>query len=215
MLGGREKAGGGVDVKSVLFSVRPEWCYKIASGEKTIEVRKTAPKLPTPYKSYLYCTKRQKPVLINLQNLPETPYIITAGDHSRKYELPDMDWARLCNGKVWAEFICDADLPLLVSCSDPAAMVTHYEVPGTCLSDVEIMKYLGNGVEGHGLHISELTIYDRPRKICEFKKAGACPYLTKDGCKYPYHCFRAGQLERCGGYLDLAPQSWCYVEEML
>lgn len=199
--------------KAVLFSVRPEWCYKIATGKKTIEVRKTAPQLQTPYKGYLYCTKRQKPVLINLQNLPETPYIITAGEHSKRYELPDMEWARLCNGKVWAEFICDADLPLIFACSDPAALTTHFMVPDTGMSDVEIMNYLGNGVEGHGLHISELKIYDQPREISDFIKADACPYLTKDGCEYPYYCFRAGQSKRCGDYLDRAPQSWCYVKE--
>lgn len=30
---------------------------KIASGEKTIEVRKTRPKLETPFKVYIYCTQ--------------------------------------------------------------------------------------------------------------------------------------------------------------
>ena len=42
--------------KAVLISIRPEWCAKIASGEKTIEVRKTRPKLQTPFKAYIYCT---------------------------------------------------------------------------------------------------------------------------------------------------------------
>lgn len=30
--------------KAVMLSIRPKWCEKIASGEKTIEVRKTRPK---------------------------------------------------------------------------------------------------------------------------------------------------------------------------
>jgi len=198
-------------MQAALFAVRPGWCRKIATREKTIEVRKTAPKLPTPYKGYLYCTKRQKPALINLQNLPETPYIITAGDHSRKYEVPDMDWARLCNGKVWAEFICDTDLPLLFECSDPAALVTHYEVPGTCLSDVEIMDYLGNGKEGHGLHISELTIYDKPRELSEFRRVCVNGLYCESCAMYNAH------TEICGNaalYLRRPPQSWCYVEEI-
>lgn len=42
--------------KSVLISIRPKWCELIASGEKTIEVRKTRPKLETPFKCYIYCT---------------------------------------------------------------------------------------------------------------------------------------------------------------
>ena len=40
--------------KSVLISIRPKWCELIASGEKTIEVRKTRPKLETPFKCYIY-----------------------------------------------------------------------------------------------------------------------------------------------------------------
>lgn len=31
--------------KAVLISIRPEWCRLIANGEKTIEVRKTPPKV--------------------------------------------------------------------------------------------------------------------------------------------------------------------------
>ena len=30
-------------MKSVLITIRPQWVEKIASGEKTIEVRKAAP----------------------------------------------------------------------------------------------------------------------------------------------------------------------------
>lgn len=42
--------------KAVLISIRPEWVEKIAKGEKTVEVRKTQPKLETPFKCYIYCT---------------------------------------------------------------------------------------------------------------------------------------------------------------
>lgn len=44
-------------IKAVLISIRPKWCEKIASGEKTIEVRKTRPKLETPFKCYIYETQ--------------------------------------------------------------------------------------------------------------------------------------------------------------
>ena len=42
--------------KAVLLSVRPEWCKKILSGEKTVEVRRTCPVHGTPFKVYIYCT---------------------------------------------------------------------------------------------------------------------------------------------------------------
>lgn len=44
-------------MKSVLISIQPKWCELIASGKKTVEVRKTKPKLETPFKVYIYETK--------------------------------------------------------------------------------------------------------------------------------------------------------------
>ena len=35
-------------MKSVLISIQPKWCELIANGGKTIEVRKTKPKIDTP-----------------------------------------------------------------------------------------------------------------------------------------------------------------------
>ena len=43
--------------KAVLISIRPKWCELIANGKKTVEVRKTRPKLGTPFKCYIYCTQ--------------------------------------------------------------------------------------------------------------------------------------------------------------
>lgn len=43
--------------KAVLISIRPKWCEKIINGEKTIEVRKTRPKMETPFKCYIYETQ--------------------------------------------------------------------------------------------------------------------------------------------------------------
>ena len=41
-------------MKAVLVSIRPEWCQKIMTGQKTVEVRKTRPKMDTPFKCYIY-----------------------------------------------------------------------------------------------------------------------------------------------------------------
>ena len=43
--------------KAVLISIRPGWCQKIMTGQKTVEVRKTRPKMDTPFKCYIYCTQ--------------------------------------------------------------------------------------------------------------------------------------------------------------
>lgn len=46
-------------MKAVMLSIQPKWCELIASGKKTIEVRKTAPQLQMPFKCYIYETKRK------------------------------------------------------------------------------------------------------------------------------------------------------------
>ena len=45
--------------KAVLMSIKPNFCELIASGKKTIEVRKTRPKLQPPFKCYIYETSQK------------------------------------------------------------------------------------------------------------------------------------------------------------
>ena len=49
--------------KAVMLSIRPEWCAKIAFGEKTVEVRKTRPKIELPFKCYIYETKARMNII--------------------------------------------------------------------------------------------------------------------------------------------------------
>ena len=74
--------------KAVLISIRPKWCEKIVNGEKTIEVRKTKPKLETPFKCYIYCT---------LPKYPHEDFIATDYPRPQFYG----------GGKVIGEFTCD------------------------------------------------------------------------------------------------------------
>ena len=41
-------------MKAILISIKHKWCELIFSGEKTVEVRKIAPKLKPPFKAYAY-----------------------------------------------------------------------------------------------------------------------------------------------------------------
>lgn len=70
-------------MKAVLMSIQPKWCELIASGKKTVEVRKTKPKFETPFKVYIYQTIRHW-----------------------TYDI----YSKIANfqGKVIGEFVCDA-----------------------------------------------------------------------------------------------------------
>ena len=173
---------------AVLLSIKPKYCELIADGKKTIEVRKTRPRLTPPFKCYIYKTrdKTDRPIMLDF--------------HGRR--------------QVIGEFVCDEIFPMSITYSDPNHHLSQREFPSTCLTDKEIMNYLGNGKTGYGWHISDLKIYDESKELGRFWKAGKCPYAAENECAYEYYCFRAGQANRCGETLSWPPQSWCYVEEV-
>lgn len=185
-------------MKAVMLSIRPEWCEKIASGKKTIEVRKTKPKLDTSFKCYIYATKSGSRLVIN-------------GD--KVFEL-----SKDIVGKVIGEFVCDAILPISVSYSDPNNRIALREFPFTCLTDKQIMDYLGNGKTGYGWHISDLVIYDTPKAVYEFfvkcnENCEDCDWWAR--VKVNADEFDMDCTSPLYGYKPLKhpPQSWCYVED--
>lgn len=124
-----------------MLSIRPKWVEKIVNGEKTIEVRKTKPKLDTPFKCYIYCT---------LPKYPHEDFIAT------DYPMPQF----YGGGKVIGEFICDRCCGIVCVGFDVVNELTR--------EDLE--AYLAGG-EGYGWHISDLLIYDQPRELTAFRRA--------------------------------------------
>lgn len=149
--------------KAVLISIRPKWGEKIANGEKTIEVRKTRPKLATPFKAYLY---------------------VTAGNLS--YRCPNGMICH-CNGgrAVIGEFVCNkvdwitrigfsgSPVPSrysICSHSNMSVLPINDLLYAARLTYPKLADYLAGG-EGYGWHISDLLIYDQPRELSEFQRA--------------------------------------------
>lgn len=135
--------------KAVLISIHPEWCELIAKGKKTIEVRKTRPKLDAPFKCYIYCT---------------------AGNLS--YPVKNGMVCHNNGGKVViGEFVCDGIFAVL---SHPAIFARHplffqAAVDESCLTHGQLEEY-AKGKDLCGWHISDLVIYDRPKELNEFQK---------------------------------------------
>lgn len=176
--------------KAVLISIRPKWVEKIASDEKTIEVRKNRPKLAPPFKCYIYCTM-------------DHPYISVSCGELDKLNYRTNTVGR-CNGKVIGEFTCDLIYKIDKDSTDflfKAGGLSVYkqaaeEKCGLCvaMTDDELHGYLGH-CQGYGWHISDLLIYDQPKELDEFTRLRE----TKFGSE-PVTIKRP-------------PQSWCYVEE--
>ena len=185
-------------MQSVLISIKPQWCEMICSGKKTIEVRKTRPKLETPFKCYIYCVQGSKHLCL-MQNECGVNLIACC---DWKTAIPF--GGSISNGKVIGEFVCDKmygiyysmyphDPPLfeeLGTLNRPDLMAE------TCLSEIEINDYL-DGETGYGWHISALQIYDKPKELNEFTK----PVMPL-GLRYE------------DDIIKRPPQSWAYVEEL-
>lgn len=219
-------------MKSVLISIKPKFCELIANGKKTIEVRKTRPKLETPFKVYIYCTKGRGDCLWEWR-----------GHIAYDTQFPNERPNRI-DGKVIGEFVCDRfdtfnPTEHGISCNRFSAL---HE---SCLSVKEMRAY-ANGKPLYGWHISDLKIYEKPKEFGEFKTVckdayyrygdwyckdgyGSCAVRDKEK-EYPYNeeCiyFDCPTYGECCEYEDYAycncnglkpvirpPQSWCYVKE--
>lgn len=201
-------------MKSVLISIHPKWCELIASGQKTVEVRRTRPKIPVPFKCYIYCTKQKmitkyvfKPEDYPEYMRPEKPVFCKVPDASSPFcsELNG-------NGKVIGEFVCDCvkkypaddfvgakdfDGSIITEPKDGEFAYWIPEENETCLSYNEIRTY-GNGKTLYGWHISDLKIYDEPKELSKFR------IEDKAAIKICENRFRTGQPEdvaRHGGWL--------------
>ena len=209
--------------KAVMLSIRPKWCEKIVNGNKTIEVRKTRPKLDMPFKCYIYCTNI-RPFLVwgdIFRGDWFTEFTRISG-YSRAEA--DKIWD-VFNGHIAGEFTCDriyeiqkrgipenfdyCYLSLNEWGNDDIAAEIN-AISASCVSKGELNAYGARTPVLYGWHISNLRIYDTPRDLGEFRRA----------CPNSWYCESCAMYREnngtCGNeslQLKHPPQSWCYVEE--
>lgn len=173
-------------MNAILMSIQPKWCELIASGKKTVEVRKTAPK-EVPFKVYIYETK--------------AGFI-----EAVRGTCPKCAFSR---GKVIGEFVCDK-IEECIPDYNPVTQEFFYnewaDCSASCLTSKEEAEY-GKGKPLYGLHISELKIYDEPKELGEFKKYNRT-------CKFSDLGYAIPNCKTCRDCnLTRPPQSWQYVDE--
>ena len=184
--------------KAVLISIRPDWVKKIGEGKKTIEVRKTRPNLPTPFKAYIYCSQ---------------------GNDARRL---CGSWA-----KVIGEFVCDK-IDVIQRRGIPENFDYCYlslnewgnddieteirDIMGSCIPKERINSYAGKTPVLYAWHISKLEIYDAPKSLSEFRRI-CDKECNCDGCaKY---WANGGDCGINSLQIKRPPQSWRYVEELV
>jgi len=193
-----------IQFDSVLVSATPEQCQNIISGAQSVLVKKSKPKLDTPFKSYIYCT---------MGGLPKIVYDKSLEPQNIYEKNPN-----IINGRVIGEFVCDEITEIhhnealggySVGMSHP---MCDFFAESTCMDYKELHKYL-KGKDGYGWHISDLVIYDKPKELSDFKcecKGNCIDRKSNTKCE---KLFVDGFT--CSGLKPLtkAPNSWCYVRE--
>ena len=176
-------------MKAVLMSIQPKWVEQIASGKKTIEVRKTKPKLETPFKVYIYEAYDKKYANTGFYWF-ETRHTFVHG----------------CK-KVIGEFICDRIDEFTPS--EFGVKCERFEaLHETRLTVKEMREYL-QAKTGYGWHISDLEIYDNPKELSEFKRWNR----TEDNAPCAHTKWLYSDCKECKSCkVTRPPQSWCYVE---
>lgn len=159
---------------AILLSTNPVWCEKIFHivnyapsgepiGEKRFEVRKTRPKIETPFKVYVYETqeKKFKDIGVHWKNGQTFEHHI---------------------GKVIGEFICDAILEWDEDATPPVPLIK------TCLSYSQIRRYWGDKKKIFLWHISNPKLYNTPIELGEFSNGSSRFEFsdTEDGFPWKY-----------------------------
>ena len=212
-------------MKSVLISIQPKWCEFIAHGKKTVEVRKSAPRLETPFKCYIYCTKPRK----FIHGYPDGELFrhidgrIECGfSFQITTERGVFTKDNFLSGKVIGEFVCDC-IDNLRPDYEPVRQQFFYNndwenndwnSENHCLTSEELLAY-GKGKMLYGWHITELKIYDKPKPLSAFARpldrancgAKGCGFLDGKCCKW----INAVCLKRV---IKTPPQNWGYAEEI-
>lgn len=188
-------------MKTILMSIRPKWCHKIFTGEKTIELRKTAPK--PPFKVLVYCTKAYLPW----------------------WKKDSTGFEHILNGKVIGEFICEKvdEISVHNDIVYSAGNLFADKLKNMCLTVDELRVYLGKKNRGYALGITAPKLHDKPRDISKFYTSLPDKVLDSGDydCRMPGDvlCMDAPEGgDRCaecgfGGRkaVSRAPQSWQYI----
>lgn len=165
-------------MKKILLVVHPKWCKMIFNGKKTIEVRRTRPKLEPPFEVLVYETKGQ--------------FIKSVKGACTTYGYGQ--------GKVIGSFICDKitryesefwdddTYERIQEPWEPSDFAEYgeyeYDTIGengefygkgielskqSCLSWNELRSYVGQGLKDfYGWHLTEPKLFDKPRELGEF-----------------------------------------------
>lgn len=221
-------------MRSIIVSKRPGRIAKILNGEQSIIVFTTAPKdwmdylsgntktKPEPMTAYMYCTKKGglmrdvTPAITYFISSPAGP--VTSNKSERlegkvvaKFTLKEID---IIHHDLWGEtFFIEKDGDFRINV-----------LPKACVSYNELSQYLfakkSFKTNLYAWRISDLVVFNKPKKLWEFEKLGSYDNPTVKCKKKEQGMCNRGKSPFTGKWvgcekarLTKAPQPWCYVED--
>lgn len=212
-------------MKAILRTIKPKQCANIMNHIQSILVIKNKREATAIQKLidengcadiYVYCSK-QSPWIYWSEGVAKINngqgcilgYKSLRNDNGkvlfkfRCYKVEELEKRRLFDAPFLSEYIYKDN-------------ETSYSFERkTQLTEEELCKYLKNK-NGYVIHISDLEIFDEPKRLDNFERYGSwrlyqktCPKALQGRCNhgkgyYVNHCIRAE--------LTKAPQNFCYVE---
>lgn len=191
-------------MKAIIQAYSPKEIERIARGEQTIKMCKTAPQ-DTPFKVYMYQAKESKHRFL---------------DH--RFNSSFAGTSHYTNmGKVVGEYVCERvdTFKIKASCATSLGdkMVLN-EIAGKAgIRTQKLVDYFRSTKEGKALHITAVRFYDEPKSLNSFKIAcnksiqcNSCEYRAlvwhEDKKDFYYECGRPA--------ITHAPRGWQFVEEI-
>lgn len=155
-------------MRSILMSIRPQWCNLIFNGDETIELRKTRPnymEILTPFKVFVYETMA----------ILEEPWMDEDGH---------MNWRG--SGRIVGEFVCNMIYqlewdsygifdrysvdPINLNVYEYLALFpdsSHASMSKTCVTKSDFVEY-ANGKQVYGWEIENPKRYKTPIDLSAF-----------------------------------------------
>lgn len=176
--------------KAVLLSAKPKWCALIASGKKTLEVRKNKPKIETPFKVYIYCTNDRK-------------------NHF---------WTGKVIGEFTCDRIIDVDCDSIAPFDKSTGIYVDKQCQLSREELWKYTGgYCAHGWHISNLVIyDEPKPLERFRKMCKYRSDDSSCQWRKVECecvKFDFNPDGSVNFAECCDYMSRPPQPWCYVEE--
>ena len=200
------------------MAIQPEHCFNIFEGYKTKELRKTFPKIETPFRVHVYCTKNGTAHLIPPEWRGKViGSFICDGYEKYKTEFYIESQSRLKYlGKIYEDIRKvyideDGEEEFFLETSNERLNPNDCRLCNdACLNFDDIKNYIGNGDnEFHTWNITEPKLYDKPKELGEFYK----------GCNRNANCYYCRKAEfyggKCNGMVTRPPQSYMYVEPLV